>query len=386
MKILCCLLSDQHIPNLLSIHHLKPDQLVLIESKEMNNKKRAENLLKALELGELDYKDRYDRVNLKEVSDFKEIRDCLETTYKKYSFDEWIVNLTGGNKPMSIMAYEFFKEKGAQLIYIEQSRPNEIINVLTFSHEKIEYRPNVEEFLTGYGFGIKNPEEVKEGEERARMWWDISCKIASIEEGFSTPGSNWGQARRNGSDLKAGELIVKDEELKRKFSSTFGLTETENGLEGYIDKHIAQFLKGGWLEVFFWGLLDKHKDTLDIWDVRLNIKPKNNKEVNNEIDVSFMKNYHLNIIECKSGNPMSNEALYKLEAVIGQIRALHVRSWLATTSNEIFNKDGKTINENLLNRASLYRCSFINKFQIQQLAVNIDSPHKIKEIIFGKGG
>ena len=38
MKVLLCLLSDQHVPNLLSVHHYAPDQLVLIESAQMESR------------------------------------------------------------------------------------------------------------------------------------------------------------------------------------------------------------------------------------------------------------------------------------------------------------------------------------------------------------
>lgn len=60
MKILLCLLSDQHVPNLLSIHHFCPDRLVLVESEQMKGKSKA--LLAALKTGGdndvLDYADR----------------------------------------------------------------------------------------------------------------------------------------------------------------------------------------------------------------------------------------------------------------------------------------------------------------------------------------
>lgn len=59
MKVLLCLLSDQHVPNLLSVHHYVPDQLVLIESRQMESRKVASHFLKALKLGNLDYDARH---------------------------------------------------------------------------------------------------------------------------------------------------------------------------------------------------------------------------------------------------------------------------------------------------------------------------------------
>lgn len=55
MRVLLCLLSAQHVPNLLSVHHYQPDRLVLIESHGMQKKRAAANLLAALKLGGLDY-------------------------------------------------------------------------------------------------------------------------------------------------------------------------------------------------------------------------------------------------------------------------------------------------------------------------------------------
>src|SRR5438046_36844 len=60
MNILCCLLSDQHVPNLLSVHHCRPDRLVLVESEAMKKRDVAMHFLAALKRGGLDYDDRHD--------------------------------------------------------------------------------------------------------------------------------------------------------------------------------------------------------------------------------------------------------------------------------------------------------------------------------------
>ena len=46
MRVLLCLLSDQHVPNLLSVHHFQPDRVILIRSAAMA--KAAEYFLDAL--------------------------------------------------------------------------------------------------------------------------------------------------------------------------------------------------------------------------------------------------------------------------------------------------------------------------------------------------
>ena len=48
MRTLLCLLSDQHVPNLLSVHHFQPDRLVLVESRQMRERKVGDHFLQAL--------------------------------------------------------------------------------------------------------------------------------------------------------------------------------------------------------------------------------------------------------------------------------------------------------------------------------------------------
>ncbi|NMC09907.1 MAG: DUF1887 family protein, partial [Methanothrix sp.] len=54
MNLLLCLISHQHVPNLLTVHELRPDRLVLLVTKPMEEV--ANNLINALDLGGLDYR------------------------------------------------------------------------------------------------------------------------------------------------------------------------------------------------------------------------------------------------------------------------------------------------------------------------------------------
>lgn len=77
MKVMLCLLSDQSIPNLLSVHHFKPDRLVLIESADMRRRKVANHFLQTLKLGGLDYTERSEIYPLDLVDDLEAVRQCL---------------------------------------------------------------------------------------------------------------------------------------------------------------------------------------------------------------------------------------------------------------------------------------------------------------------
>ncbi|NPV63066.1 MAG: DUF1887 family protein [Methanotrichaceae archaeon] len=51
MKVMVCLISDQHVPNLLSVHAVEPDLLFLVETPGMKAKRGASNFIRALRMG-----------------------------------------------------------------------------------------------------------------------------------------------------------------------------------------------------------------------------------------------------------------------------------------------------------------------------------------------
>jgi len=142
-----------------------------------------------------------------------------------------------------------------------------------------------------------------------------------------------------------------------------------------LDKYEGEFLTGGWLEVFFYNLFSRHADALAIWDVALGqnfSRDVGPGEVPNDIDVSFMHNHGLAMVECKSGTQehdlsRGTDTLYKVEAVANQLGALRVRSFLVTTGQNVLDKAGK-LRSGLESRSKLYNCTILLREQISELA------------------
>lgn len=129
MKVLLCLLSDQHVPNLLSVHHFHPDRLVLVETDHMRKREAAQNFLEALRLGGLEYGDRCDIEPLDAANDLNAVQAVLKRTFDKNPSAQWIANISGGTKPMSIAAFEFFKAGVGQIVYTDVAHPNVLVNL-----------------------------------------------------------------------------------------------------------------------------------------------------------------------------------------------------------------------------------------------------------------
>ncbi len=149
MNVLHCLLANQHVPNLLSVDHYRPDRLVLVESSEMKRKQVASHFPKALSLGGLDYAGRCHIAPLDAEDSLQAVRRTLTEAYARHPAVRWIANITGGTKPMSLATYVFFKERRARLVYTNVFRPAEIIDVDAETKDSCDYRPSIPEFLAG---------------------------------------------------------------------------------------------------------------------------------------------------------------------------------------------------------------------------------------------
>ena len=391
MKVLLCLLSDQHVPNLLSVHHYLPDRLILVESTAMQRKKAAFNFLRALRAGGLDYEteERYSAPPLEDVNDLSVIRNCLKQEYARYPSDEWIANVTGGMKPMSIAAYEFFKALGARVIYIDVAKPDTILSLDGGTPELCQHELKIPEFVAGYGFeASKSDEVIGQGEKRAETWWPCARAIAQ-----HAPDSNllqtasreeWRQAREKGLQLQRRHLTGLPAEVQSSLEQCFGLVATSGSLAGKIDKYAGKFLTGEWLEQFVWCLLHQHAKLLGLNDVHLGVEAKRGNAAT-DFDVAFIRRHALGAVECKSGSQEHgddpNAPLDKLEARMQQFRALRVNPILVTTSKQILDDNGE-VKPTFATRASIYGCRLVTLRQIQSLASRPDDGELVRTTFF----
>lgn len=393
MKILLCLLSEQHVPNLLSVHHFRPERLVLVETTAMQKRGTATNFLRALNLGGLDYGDRCDIELLEAEDNLDAVRSVLRRTFGRYSSAEWIANVTGGTKPMSIAAFEFFKATAGRVVYTNFTRPNVLLALDSSVEEICQHKLSICEFLSGYGFeSRKADDKLREAEDRARAWTrcaGVIAKRASAQEILSLSDDDRAVARKKGWDIQPGQLKTDSLDVASTVRDTFSLQGNGTGesLHGRIDNYAAEFLTGGWLEVYFWDLLSRYAEAIGAWDVRLGFEVGlAGATSGNDFDVAFMRDYGLSMVECKSGSQdhdPGSDILYKVEAVTRQFRALRVRSYLATTGANVLDAKG-AIKPSVKNRASIYNCRVVTASEIQQIANSGDSLDSIRKLLFGE--
>lgn len=395
MRILLCLLSDQQVPNLLSVHHFQPDRLVLIESVGMQRKQAAAHLLAALQLGGHDFSQRCEVQPLEAEDSLEAVGRALRHAFGRYPDEDWIANVTGGTKPMSLAAYEFFKAIGARIVYVNAARPNEFLALDGRAAECGSHTLAIPEFLGAYGFESgKSEAKLNEAESRAVRCWPAARLIAEQAADqnllLNLTRDEWRQVREKGWELRAGDCDHLPVEVRSALADVFALHVTPSGLVGKIDKYAGKFLTGEWLEVFLWQVARRHADSLGLSSVRLGVEARKlGTSAATDFDVAFMRNQSLCAIECKSGSQEQaddpNVPLDKLEARIQQFRALRVNSWLATTAGKILDSAGQ-LKPAFQARAAIYGCRVITLPQIRRLAQEHESPDAVQSILFPPGG
>ncbi|MDR3046246.1 MAG: DUF1887 family protein [Bacteroidales bacterium] len=185
MTYLVSLISEHLLPNFLFIKEMegKYDELLFVTTQEMEDKAISNRLEKALGL------------NNRSVGCIKVFNDNLNKTIgelkeSQSSFsdgDEFIVNITGGTKLISIAVYEHFKALNTLFYYIPISK-NTIYNVQTATEEPMKYQINVKEYLALYGLTFTCENTVKRQDNKGAVFETYICNHIKnekrLKEGF----------------------------------------------------------------------------------------------------------------------------------------------------------------------------------------------------------
>ncbi len=374
MHVHVCLVSEQTIPNVLSILHFNPDGVLLISTDKMEKEARSESIKKTLALKGFDISKVYEPIVVIQDS----ITDCtkkIESKLNEIGDATFTVNITGGTKIMSISAFEVFKDYGAQIGYIPIGK-NEYITVFPKKQinliEKINIRLGVIDYLTAYGLEILNKKELDSKAKNAFIRKELTEYIVNhgneIQGAINTFVEKLREQRKNKKGVSFE--YQPSNAFEQKMLENAGFENKDRTYRKHLSKDEIEYFTGGWLEEYCFNELVKLKTSL-IDDIVIDIQIRKG-EYQNEIDVMFTSNNALYTIECKSGSQSHDpdvDILYKI-AALRQNFGLSAKSFLVTTSSAIFDREGK-IKPQIQARANDYKTKIITKEELS----------KIKEIV-----
>jgi hypothetical protein len=169
----------------------------------------------------------------------------------------------------------------------------------------------------------------------------LVAQIERFEKAISDLNFFAGTAE-NHPDLLSGNLSRKQlddpvfRELVQLFQR-FGILNLEGRQLHFADESSRFFANGGWLERHLFEMLLRLRDPLGLQDLAASVEVATPGGSRNEIDISFLRNNRLHLIECKTRALGSldrergpgAQALYKLDS-LSELGGLNTRCLLVS--------------------------------------------------------
>lgn len=311
--LLVSLVSDQTIPNVQLINEFGNaiDKYLFISTNAMEVKGVRNWIIGACDIPE-------EKILPPVVVDQFSFGD-IESKLDAIPFDQYdklIVNLTGGTKVMTLVAFDFFKDLGAEIYYLTGSQDN-LIRLAPGRKKKTETlksKVNLIQYLKSYGFDIKETEPSDIPFEYTCRFFDLYVKgVIGKYHGLL---SDLRKKRRD----KAFTELSSFEEL-RQF---VGETDFPLSLPDKLTRYEVKYITGEWFEEYVaHRLMTELSLSTDELKTGIVITKKNKSGINipNEMDVVFTWKNNIHIIECKTSvfhDVLLDDGSIKPVSIIGE--------------------------------------------------------------------
>lgn len=268
-------------------------------------------------------------------------RICQVINRSVSNHEHYVVNLAGGTRYMALSVQHVFANYNATFYYT-QTRENLIVKTI-FDNSIFD---NDDEIIP-----IKHKITLSEYFEIYGLQHDLAQTTTPIRDEVQTQYmfELFSKHQLRGSDYKI--LTILREKYRRWNNLT--ISEVEHPVndkmtpipalskfldflhfvpeqKGILQRKELEYLTGGWFEEYVYNLIKKHLQPDDI-AIGVHIDGCTDIKHNNELDVSFMKNNQLFVIECKSGinsESMFNEIVYKVCALKEVLLGLSCNSYI----------------------------------------------------------
>lgn len=277
-NILVSLISNETIPNVQLIKEFRSDidEYVFVYTKEMISQlgwvKTVTGIVNSTDL-------------LIDPFDLKAMEDELKN--REFGDHNYVLNLTGGTKPMIIAFYDFFRNLGATIYYLTGKKFEYIKVFPAIGNRKLSLTTKIslDEYFKAYGFNTRYSTLVRD-----------KLSAIKIKEYFVANDMDRMQLQISKIREKRGKKLDFRNDLSlQNFIDEIGFVPKEAGV---LAKEETKYLSGDWFEEFVYYSI---KDELGIEDsdiaTGMQIEKQNTP---NELDIAFIHENKLFIIECKT--------------------------------------------------------------------------------------
>ncbi len=330
------LVSAQAVPNITPVldERFKPREVVLLVSPDM--------VLRAEWLEHIYNKRgvKSRRWLINNAYDIELIRDTVLELLTEYEDGSLALNATGGTKPMSIAAYEVFRDLKQPIFYVhpEEDRVIWLYPSKQAGHDLAD-RIKLPEFLQAYGAKVTGQGDSLGVQAVYReLTEEIITRIAYYSKALGSL-NYWAQKATGSLTVDLDAQQTKDRflaDLIDLFSESKLLRLEKNRLI-FATEQDRFYVNGGWLEQHVYGQCLNIKKQTGIQDIGRSVqvdRQHQGKPVRNELDITFLKDNRLYIIECKTKNFKDKDqgagadTLYKLDTLKDLLGGLQAKSML----------------------------------------------------------
>ena len=290
-------------------------------------------------------KDLVQRVVLRRDSDkytYERICRIIHSAVDKHG--EYYVNLAGGTRYMALSVQHVFSTFKSTFFYI-QTRENLIVKTI-FDNSiyddddeilPIKYKMKLGEYFEVYGLthDLDTPKPLVSDhltactpEHLFEMFSQrkLSSSDYKVLDVLREKYRNWKYIDINEVETTINDTMVPIPNLSR-FLKYIKFEPAEKGL---LQHDELDYLTGGWFEEYVYRLIQQN---VEPDDMAMGVRIDGCTEIrhNNELDVSFIKNNQLYVIECKSGinsESMFNEIVYKVSSLKEVLLGLDCNSYI----------------------------------------------------------
>jgi len=345
-KIHVCLITDQ--PNILSTPLLdkrtKPHEVIIIASHEMQEK--VDWFVAAAKR----HKFKVTEWHIQDSWNVHTIQASLLALLKKYVDAELTLNAAGGTKAMNIAACHVFREANLPIFYVHPK--TDVLMWVNPNKEKdfnLADKIDLDDYL-----GIRGAHVILDEKnciDRSMLHKRERQLVKKLAQTATKIGEGFNHLNRLATRANADDIVtLKANNLKAKGLKTVLNIYRDAKFLKYNNKEIVfnnyqarWFASGGWLEAYTFDVLKTLQQRIpQIQDVARSVKVERKTAtgvIPNEIDVAFLFNNSLHVIECKtqrfrrgrSSTGQGLKAIYKLDSLRDLLGGLRGKAMLVAT-------------------------------------------------------
>lgn len=335
-----CLVSAQATPNITPALDpaIRPRRILLVVSPDMDQ--RARWLTQALEpTGVV-----VERWPIADAWDLEHIYERLfELVAGPLEGVDSALNATGGTKPMSIAAFQVFRDAKRPVFYVhpEQDRILWLDSSGAPAHPLAD-RVRLPMFLQAHGARVIGPlRQQPVASERRALTSELARQARHWARALGQLNALAKEAESHRRLLTApveapagGNTLA---ELVERFRAA-GLLAWEGDRLRFPDEDARFYVNGGWLEEYVYGLLyGLRRDVPQIQDLAHSVRVQRARGVENELDVALLAANRLHVVECKTARMHAGpdegpgkDALFRLETLRDLLGGLASRAMLVS--------------------------------------------------------